>query len=227
MVSLLALGLAGLVSASPLAQRSSQMPTALTQGFVLVANVTDPTEDFSPSINHYQLTGVHVGAGIETAVLAVDEGRVLFENGTDTEFGIVSDDSGIFPISLFISPLPPDEPNSDFVDHVGVNVGNAQDGIGIRTPQMVPWPTLYGPDSGTFIVCYEARPSYGRPQYPVRFARVKVINGVTYQKIPDKCAPINLLAQCATLGPVPAGAMYNHDFVKEVGCYPNVASVVW
>ena len=76
-------------------------------------------------------------------------------------------------------------------------------------------------------MCNETQIVYGRPQYPVRFAKVQAVDGVAYQYIPDRCAPIKLIAQCATLGSAVPGAVYNHDYVRSVSCYGDVASVQW
>ncbi|KAK0712542.1 hypothetical protein B0T26DRAFT_651738 [Lasiosphaeria miniovina] len=246
----LPLGLAALTSGTPLslARRSLFPPTSTAKGFVLVANVTDLSRDLTPSIQHFKLVGVHVGAGLETAVLTPDAGRVLYENGTDVEgYGIAADSSlstaaapagFIYPYGMQIIPIPlgveededpGDADDADYVDHVGIDVGTAQRGVGIRDPPPASTPSTqaYGPDAGTFCVCFEAKPAYGRPQYPVRFARVQTVDGVAYQQIPDGCAPIRLLAQCAALEQVPAGAIYGHDFARTVRCYDNVAAVSW
>ncbi|KAK3377221.1 hypothetical protein B0T24DRAFT_678062 [Lasiosphaeria ovina] len=260
----LPLGLAALTSSTPLSlpRRSLFPPTSTAKGFVLVANVTDLSRDLTPSIQHFKLVGVHVGAGLETAVLTPEAGRVLYENGTDAEgYGIAADSvlgtaaapAGFtYPYGMQIIPIPPgveegEEPGddeADYVDHVGIDVGTAQRGVGIRDPppSSTPstqvaqdpasggtdtWAEAYGPDAGTFYVCFEAKPAYGRPQYPVRFARVQTVDGVAYQQIPDGCAPIRLLAQCAALEQVPPGAIYGHDFARTVRCYDNVAAVSW
>ncbi|KAK3689270.1 hypothetical protein B0T22DRAFT_480483 [Podospora appendiculata] len=164
-----------------------------TQAFNLIANVTNPSLDLTPSINHFQLTGIHIGAGLSTAVLTPTTGRVLYENGTGTTpqtTGIASDLGGIYPYSLTITPLPADEPDAAYVDYVGIDIGTAQDGIGVGGDGGE-WPVLSGPDRGTFVVCYEPQPAYGRPQYPVRFARERVVGGVAVLRLarssPGRC----------------------------------------
>ncbi|KAK3312932.1 hypothetical protein B0H66DRAFT_504978, partial [Apodospora peruviana] len=218
--------LATAVLATPLVD-SNPASLSATTGFILVANLTDTTRDFSPSINHLKLTGVRIGAGLETAVLTNNTGRTFYENGTDGNIGVVSDSGGTYPISMIMDALAPGEADADYVDYVGIDVGTAQPGIGIAAPP-ADVPALYGPDMGTFVVCFESQPVYGKPQYPVRFAKAQLVNGVAYQKIPAQCAPITLLPQCAQLDDaVPSGALYDHDYARNVRCYGNVASVTW
>ena len=83
MNSVVSLGLVGLASAVPLAGRQvpHYPPTSLSTGFRLVANVTDPTRDFTPPINHWVLSGIHTGAGTSDVVLSAEDGRVLYQNG--------------------------------------------------------------------------------------------------------------------------------------------------
>jgi len=200
--------------------------TSWTKAFILIANVTDPSRDLSPSVNNLMLTGVHVGAGMETAVLSADTGRVLYENGTDHEVGVGADTGAVYPYSVDLAPLPSEIPESTYVEYIGIDAGTTHPGVTI-SPPIVLWPRLLGPETGTFVVCNESRPAYGRPQYPVRFAKVQEVNGVMYQHIPDRCAAIALLPQCAALGALPPGAQYNHNFVRAVRCFNNVASINW
>jgi hypothetical protein len=224
--TILGASLASLALASPLIPRAAYPPTSSAQAFVLIANVTDLTKDLTPSVNHFKLVGVHVGAGLNTAILNGTRGNVLFENGTDTSFGIAANYGNIYPYGLSISQQPSNIPDSSYVEYIGINAGLSENGVGITGPEIA-WPQLFGPDSGTFIVCNETKPTYGRPQYPVRFAKSTVVNGVTQQQIPDLCAPITLLPQCATLDPLPSGALYNYDYANTVRCYQDVASIQW
>ena len=198
-----------------------------SQGFTLVANITDLSKDLTPSVNHWKLTGVHVGAGIDTAILNPgDPGTVFFENGTDDNIGLATDG---YPYAwgLYIvrSSSTEQQPDPDIVDWVGMRLGVAQPGIGIVS---APSPQVYTPDPGTFIICNETKPAYGRPQYPVKFVRPSSVPGGAMQLvIPDLCAPITLLPQCATLNPIGDDARYNHDYVRTVPCYDDVASIKW
>ncbi|KAK3385789.1 hypothetical protein B0H63DRAFT_523105 [Podospora didyma] len=231
----LPLGFAVLASATPISFLPNNLypATSSSTGFILIANVTDPTRDLSPSINHFQLTGVHIGAGLETAVLSHNAGRTLYENGsTPDSIGIAADSvgDGYYPYGLRIGPLPSDQPDASYVQYVGINIGTAQQGVGITTTNSSvdqPWLELYGPDNGTFIVCLEAHPVYGRPQYPVRFAKIVMVGGVAYQQIPAACVAITLVPQCAALGNPPPDAVYNHEYARTVRCFDDVASVRW
>lgn len=81
------LGLVGLASAAPLASRQvpNYPPTAVSTGFRLIANVTVPSEDFTPPVNNWVLTGIHVGPALNDAALFEDGenvGRIFYQNGT-------------------------------------------------------------------------------------------------------------------------------------------------
>lgn len=82
--TLLAVGAAGLVSAVPLTCRQvipHYPPNALSTGFRLVANVTDPATDLTPSVDGWELQGIHTGAGENDAVLSSESGRIFYHNG--------------------------------------------------------------------------------------------------------------------------------------------------
>ncbi|KAK3348727.1 hypothetical protein B0T25DRAFT_457464 [Lasiosphaeria hispida] len=186
-----------------------QITTALA--FTLIANVTNPALDLVPSINHLNLTGVHVGAGLDEAILTTGPARVLYLNGTTPQDTGIASDGGLFPYGLRLSSL------GDDVDSVGLDVGEGQPGVGVSETG---WPGLVGPAEGEFVVCFEGRPGYGRPQYPVRFVRVG-------GQVPAGCVPVVLLAQCAVLGEVPRGAVYDHEGVRGVRCVGDVRAGEW
>ncbi|KAK4187677.1 hypothetical protein QBC35DRAFT_229965 [Podospora australis] len=169
-------------------------PINITKTFRLIANLTNPSLDLSPSVQGYTLTSVHVGAGLETAVLSSSPqlGSTLYENATG---GLVVDSSSdSIPFSMVITPwtsAPADQ--ADYVNYVGLALGEAQTDITMDTDTSQ---VLY--KLGTFIVCEETNPtSNAKPQYPVRFAAATPgAGGVLLQKIPGGCVPITLLAEC-------------------------------
>lgn len=82
--TVLSLGALGLAAAAPLESRQvvpHYPPTQQSKGFNLVANVTDPSKDFTPPINSWFLTGLHVGAGLSDAALNAESGRIFYQNG--------------------------------------------------------------------------------------------------------------------------------------------------
>ncbi|KAH8881211.1 hypothetical protein GQ53DRAFT_668300 [Thozetella sp. PMI_491] len=196
-----------------------------SQGFVLVANVTDLSKDFSPSVNHWKVNGVHIGAAQSTVVLDNStDGRIFFQNGTAGTLGIGAD-GGRYPWGLYVLNFGSDSPGLENVKWVGLQVGMTQMGLVIRDDKDAR-PRLYTPDEGTFVVCNETRPTYGRPPFPVRFVKPKVIDGVAHQEIPDLCVPINLLPQCSKLDPVSSDAEYDHAYVQSVRCYDNATTAM-
>lgn len=228
---LVALAIAGISTASPVALRSTYPPTSVSQGFVLIANVTDLSKDFSPSINGWKVEGVHIGAGLDTATLNADSGRVFFENATlENGHYIVNSslitDGGLYPYGISLVPISSDLPDSDYLDYVGINIGTGSREVGIR-PFPVPYPEVYTTDRGTFVVCIEPDPTYGRPPFPVRFAKSHFDGADEIQPIPEGCVPINLLAQCAILPPVQYGAAYDHENAQTVRCYDDVSAIDW
>jgi hypothetical protein len=76
--SLIALSAAALVSAVPVS-------TSTSTGFRLVVKVTDPTTDLTPSVEGWQLVGIHTGAGLNDAVINSTSGLVFYQNGKSTD----------------------------------------------------------------------------------------------------------------------------------------------
>ncbi|KAK9769290.1 hypothetical protein SCAR479_14041 [Seiridium cardinale] len=218
--------IAGLVAASPMKKRAYP-PLSQSQGFTLIANVTDTTKAvFDPPVNSWSLVGTHVGAGLNTAVLYADGGSVFFVNGTGQEVSSAS-------TSIALPPLrsTDGDGNSNYTPmgmqfsasgddgevYIGLNIGLGTKGAGIIPGLRSPYAELFGPYGGTFVVCNETTPVYGRPQYPVRVER---------QDVPENCVAINLLAQCAELPPI-TGVDDLNIIVEDVKCYENVAAIDW
>jgi hypothetical protein len=219
------LSLAGFTSASPALVRKAFPPRSTATAFTLVANVTDLSTDFfEPSINGWNLAGVHVGAGQNTLVLDPTYSDILFENGTGVDVSRESTnvvmDQGYYPFGLIVTDLP----DSDNVQYFGEQAGSWQTRLGIRPTQRDAYARLFAPTAGTFVVCNETTPVYTRPQYPVRFVEA---DGEGNTSIPELCVAIELLAQCAELNPLQDGAAYNHDLALPVACYDDVSAIDW
>ncbi len=222
----LALVTSGAIASPALNRIRDNSNISSSQGFMLVANITDLSKDLTPSVNHWKLTGVHVGAGINTAILGSgDAGTIFFENGTGDSIGLATDGYPYAWGLYIVRPGTEQQPGPDPVDWVGMRLGLAQPGVGILgTPSL----HVRTPDDGTFIICNETKPAYGRPQYPVKFVRPSSVSGGALQLvIPASCAPITLLPQCATLNPIGDDAQYNHDYARTAPCYEDVASIKW
>lgn len=237
--SLSVLAAAAAVAASPLAPRTDRYPpTSAARAFTLVVNVTDPSRDFSPSINHWVVTGAHSGAGTESSYAAPDGGRVFYQNGTasdlhsggrDGNLNVIFD-GGLYPFTTTITRLGVGLPDADYLEHVGSRIGATPDvvqsPIFLRQPP-VPFPRLSAGSLGTFAVCRELNPVSGRPDFALRFANTTRLPDGSRTKVPDYCVSVALLARCDVLQPVPEGAYFDHKFAAEVQCYQDVATIDW
>ncbi|KAH8647237.1 hypothetical protein BX600DRAFT_476357 [Xylariales sp. PMI_506] len=218
--------LAGLAAASPLGKRSAP-PVSQAQGFTLVANITDPTQTiFDPSVNGWSLTGTHVGAGVNAAVLSQTPGSVFFINGTGQDVSRTSTTVALPPITSSDSDgnpvyVPQGLQFSAVGDagelFIGLNIGLGTQGVGIVGGLRSAYPELVGPYAGTYVVCHQSDPAYGRPQYNVALEQ---------ESVPDNCVAINLLAQCADL-PAFDGAEELNIINVGVECYDDVAAIDW
>ncbi|KAI0466020.1 hypothetical protein F4859DRAFT_340816 [Xylaria cf. heliscus] len=106
-----AVGAASIASAVPLESRQiipNYPPNELSTGFRLVANVTDPATDLTPSVDGWELQGIHTGAGLNDAVLTSETGRIFYHNGTAAEIrfgeGSILSDGGSppFPYGIYV-----------------------------------------------------------------------------------------------------------------------------
>jgi hypothetical protein len=234
--------LLGAAAALPTFQTRSQYPpTSKSTGFTLVANVTDPAKAsavFNTSVNYWTVVGVHVGAGQDTAILDPTLHNTFYQNGTkDAPDDIHYQNDGLIvdglstnpPMSIMLSTLSGTASATleNGTQYVGINYGYATKGVGVH-PFPDPYPEVYTPNQGTFIVCNESQPVYGRPQYPVRFALADTSSGTLVQTVPDNCVPITLLAQCANLTYVDGNGMeHGTDYTQEVQCYTDVEGIQW
>ncbi|KAK7955805.1 uncharacterized protein PG986_005027 [Apiospora aurea] len=200
-------------------------PTQQSKGFNLVANLTDPSKDFKPSIKSWQLSGLHVGAGLGDAALTASSGRLFYQNGTaeETRYNQAHtlSDGGtpLFPWGIAVD----DATDAGGVLHgISINAGSGQAGVQLaQFPEH--YPILRTPQSpGTYVACNQTVPYYGS-----NFITVRATYGDAQQRVPDNCVAITLVPQCAELNDVPAGSYSSHEFANTVNCYADVASINW
>jgi hypothetical protein len=224
---------AALAAASPLVPRQKTPldypPRVSGAAFTLIANVTSgaPNPLFNP--NHWALTAERVGAGQNAVVLSSTRpGAVLFLNGTTRD--ISAENTSILspPMNLTTGVVPLGlqfqfQTGGDrVVARLGINYGTGDIGAGIGIGLRDPYAKLFPPvgiQGGTFVVCKEANPTYGRPEYPVYWVRGAA-------EVDENCVRINLLAQCAPL-PEIAGEQELNIVKAPVGCYEDVKGIDW
>lgn len=221
------LGLAGIAAAAP-ATPPAVMPhypeTSIAKGFNLVVNVTDPSRDFSPSIQNTYLTSIHVGAGLNLVGSSdnIDYGRIFYVNGTASQVfygqSRIITDGGTPPFPEGLSVVK--EEGSDIRSDARLDAGRGDEGFGIaRFPN--PY-AVVAPEG--WYACNEELPYYqGRKFIVIKQAKLS-IDG---DNIPAECAPISLIPQCAILNDLPEGSRSSHEFAADSKCYEDVASINW
>ncbi|KAI9149381.1 hypothetical protein HJFPF1_11433 [Paramyrothecium foliicola] len=226
------LGLLGLAAASPLGKREvgpNYPPKGSSKGFNLVLNVTDLSADFSPSIQNAYVASIHTGAGqaLVGIISDIDSARVFYQNGTATEnsngeSNILSD-GGTPPAPQGLQ-LALDK-GSETVATATMNYGPGTAGLRLsRLPE--PYAFLV-PE--TFVACNTSLAYYsGKYFITIKHAETTVDETGTIKKnIPEGCAPVRLVPQCATLDDLPAGSLASHEFALDSPCYSNVAALDW
>ncbi|KAK0726260.1 hypothetical protein B0T21DRAFT_371285 [Apiosordaria backusii] len=231
-VALVSTLMAGLTAASPLSLSQRQFqgnypPRATADAFTLVANISIPSTIFNPDVNNWFLSGVHVGAGRNAAILqpTLDRASVFFINGTGRDVSAqatsialppIKSQSGATPAGLQFIPYE----NPHNLVNLGLNFGPGSVGAGVVGGLRSPWAQAFTPYR-YFIVCNETEPAYGRPQHAVKLAP-------DAESIPENCVAVTFLAQCATL---PEGVFEGTEElnIHQVGapCYEDVGAIDW
>lgn len=209
--------------------------TSASQGFRLVVNVTDPSKDFSPSINGQQFITAHIGPSLNRGIIIPSSGAVFYQNGTYADIDshtlqIITDAGaapGVFPQTVTYQK----ESVDTYGQGIYINGGAASGGTALtRLADPYSYLTiLEGVISSTFVVCNQTIPYYGEDR------RFNVVNWVqatrdssgTSVKVPEGCVPVNLVPECAQLADLPEGAYSSHEFAQEVRCYERVGDVDW
>ncbi|KAK4641216.1 hypothetical protein QC761_610430 [Podospora bellae-mahoneyi] len=223
--------MASLTVASPvsLTQRQFQgnyPPRTTANGFKLVANISTPSNIFDPPVHNWFLSGVHVGAGLNAAILVpnVDAAATLFVNGTGRDVSAQATSIGLPPIKYQGGATPmglrfPMGP-IEHATNLGLNFGPGNIGAGVVGGLRSPWAQAFTPYP-YFIVCNETEPAYGRPQHAVKVAP-------SVESIPENCVAITFLAQCATL---PEDVFEGVDELNihqlDAPCYEDVGAIDW
>jgi hypothetical protein len=218
--SLVALLAAGLAEATPLRRQALYPPISTAQAFTLVANVSGTsTGIFDSSVNGWSLAGVHVGAGLNAAVLDPTVSATFFLNGTAMEISSSGTSVALPPLADSLGAVPQGMTfgTTGTEVYIELNTGLGATGAGIRGGLRSPWPVLFTPYPGDFVVCNVTDATYGNPQYQVR---------VEEGDIPANCLVINLFAQCATL-PELVGVEELNIIVEPVPCYENASAIDW
>ncbi|KAH6893266.1 hypothetical protein B0T10DRAFT_269189 [Thelonectria olida] len=217
------LGLLGLAVASPM-----RVPTGIaararasqiSKGFRLVVNVTDPSRDFETPIQNYYIASIHTGAGL--ALVGVNSyestGRIFYQNGTEEEYQasqattITDGGTPLFPVGL---KLTKDEESPVSV----ATLDNGPGTPGIQVSALKKFTYLL-PE--TFFACNEPLAYYGGKKFIV----IKQTNFI--KDVPEDCAPIRLIPECAELEDLPEGSLSSHDFALDTRCYNDVKGVNW
>ncbi|KAK0662969.1 hypothetical protein QBC41DRAFT_284816 [Cercophora samala] len=226
--------MAGLAAASPLSLTQRQFqgnypPRTTADAFKLVANISTPSNIFDPPVNNWFLSGVHVGAGLNAAILVptLNTSATFFINGTGRDVSAQFTSIALPPIKFQggATPLglrfPPLEGQQNPVN-LGLNFGPGNTGAGVVGGLRSPWAQAFTPYP-YFIVCNETQPAYGRPQHAVKVAP-------SAESIPDNCVAVTFLAQCAAL---PEG-VFEGEGVEELNihhvgapCYEDVGAIDW
>ncbi|KAI3320161.1 hypothetical protein HD806DRAFT_538721 [Xylariaceae sp. AK1471] len=235
--TVLAIGAASLASAIPLVSRQvipHYPPNSLSTGFRLVANVTDPATDLTPSVNGWEFQGIHTGAGFNDAVLTSSTGRLFYHNGTASEIrfgqGSILSDGGTpeFPWGIYVQGE--DEYDTTYpVEHdVNINVGTGTIGVSLLA---FPNPYFYltGNAQGTFVACPRTVPYYNAEYIVVRFAydTFDPNTALNVQNVPEGCTAITLIPECDTLPDLPEGSISSHEFAQTSKCYDDVSAINW
>ncbi|KAK4234514.1 hypothetical protein C8A03DRAFT_18598 [Achaetomium macrosporum] len=191
----------------------SPATTSSSKGFYLIAHVTDPSRDFSPSIEGWALTAIHTGAGLNAAVLAsASAGRLFYENGTAAQVAATQStiltDAGTppFPMGLYVQG----EGEPPKILEINVGAGTPNTIVGREADVLVNGLDANGLGRGTYMACNATVPYYGVEYITLQYA---------YGKVSDGCAPIELRPRCATLNDLPADSLSSHEFAVVVPCY--------
>ncbi|KAI3321115.1 hypothetical protein HD806DRAFT_213287 [Xylariaceae sp. AK1471] len=204
--------LIGLASAIPTSHHQARTPVAIgsSKGFNLRVNVTDVTRDLTPSVQGLYFSDQRVGAGVSISVLDTSP-TVFYLNGTAYHTTVTHDIPGVYPLSIVVSGPA----NYDFFYPSEHDVGTAiNDGteLFLRPGEPIVFPLL-GDDGGTFAACHRDF-VFGGSKTSILTARYVYGN----ETVPEDCAPVEFVVECAILEDLPAGSSWNHDSAFDVPC---------
>ncbi|KAI6086870.1 hypothetical protein F4821DRAFT_237645 [Hypoxylon rubiginosum] len=212
-------------SANPILarQEAPYPPSTFSQGFKLIANVTDRSHDLSPPIHGWALQGAHIGAGLNSAVLNnTTPGMIFYQNGTLADVSRQQSDmltdvgKPLTPYGI-IMRYPSD---ADKVVALGIDAGSGTAGITLTDP---PYPmTELSAYASQFAACKENVPYYPPDR---EFVVVKAFRDG--YEVPDNCVVVKFLPQCAALPDLPEGSFSSHEFANTSRCFEDPANIDW
>ncbi|KAK4197176.1 hypothetical protein QBC40DRAFT_286113 [Triangularia verruculosa] len=196
-------------------------PTTIGTGFILVAHVTNPDQDFTPSVNNVAVNSIHASPGFRVATVSssLTDGHVFYENGTldqvaDGETTVIFDSATpLTPFGILVQ-----DPSAP-IDNIAINAGPGSFNNLATDPE--PRPVLVnGLGDGTYLVCNATVPYYRQNFMTLQYA----YEGET---VPENCVPVQLVPQCAVLNELPPGSHSSHEHALSVRCYSDATAVDW
>lgn len=220
-------------------------PTSRAHGFSLVANQTATSPD-GFSIHGQILTSIHIGAGTSLAVFGHPisqngTGRIFYLNGTGSDWynyntHILSDGPGAAHTAtwgLRVADAPGTISSKGEEHAVTVEVGSGSVLSLARFPETVP--RLLNPKgSGVWLGCRRYVGPVNTDLTVLAYLYLK--NAADVVIVPEGCALVSLLPQCAELvefaehaefAELEEGGKPSHDNAYEVHCYDRVEEVDW
>jgi len=233
------LGLAAVAAAAPVSQ--SPFPAYTTsKAFRLILNVTDPSKDFTPSINSQQIFSYLQAAGPARAGPAEANGNKFYQYHDPSLGSKYPEFGGQLLTEALRGPdtvLGFQQANStDYTrDKIYIDEGAGSPGVQISVGGDFPHvrPNELSGGYMTFAVCNVTVPRLFHAG-TAWFLNLEWIHPSTRDGqfglfVPEGCAPVRLLPECDTLHEVPEGskAAPFHKAAREVRCYEDVKAIDW
>ncbi|KAI0193554.1 hypothetical protein EV127DRAFT_423575 [Xylaria flabelliformis] len=205
--ALLTTTLISLVAAAPAPRAEGS-----SKGFNLRVNLTDPTRDLTPSAQNLYLSDQRTGAGTAISVLGpLAPSPAFYLNGTAYHTTIIHDIPSVYPLSIVVSG-PTEYDHFYPTEHpIGTAINGGTE-LFLRAGEPILFPLL-GDDGGRYAACYRDF-VFGGSKTQILTARYVYGN----ETVPDDCAPVEFVVECATLEDLPAGSSWNHDSAFDVPC---------
>ncbi|RYC65788.1 hypothetical protein CHU98_g466 [Xylaria longipes] len=186
--------------------------TSPSKGFNLRVNLTDVTRDLTPSVQNLYLADQRVGAGAAISVLtATAPSPAFYLNGTAYHTTITHDIVGVYPLSIVVSSAT----TYDYFYPAEHPIGTAINGgseLFLRAGEPVLFPLL-GDEGGQYAACYR---DFVLGGHKTQILTARYVYG--NETVPEDCAPVEFVVECAPLEDLPNGSSWNHDSAFEVPC---------
>ncbi|KAL2199490.1 hypothetical protein P885DRAFT_29150 [Corynascus similis CBS 632.67] len=181
--------------------------TSRSNGFNLVAHVTDPSSDLTPSVEGLLLTTAHTGAGFNAAVFSDDNyERIFYQNGTVPKQSTLLTDGGTPPFPFSLQVQSAGEPRRIIDISIGQGTRHYVDAHGSL---------INAEGAGTWLACNAVVPYYNQTFTTLQYTYA----GQTEDTADlEGCAIIELRAKCTELNDLPDDAYSTHEFAQEVKC---------